>query len=234
MLTIVNKSTRVHDSEALTMARACAAQLWWHASPAWKKTPVPVVFARTAAAAPPGSVVMALVDSTDVPNALGWHDEAPNDVELGEIAVDPVLDNGGDVLRLPLSVASVLSHEVLEWFVDPHCNLFADTGQGFAVAYEVGDPVESDSYAIGSSDVMVSNFVLPAWFDPQAAPNSTFDFLGRVRAPFEMTDGGYYVKLAEGRASQVFGRNYPEWRKAMKDRPSGRGRRLVRRANTPA
>jgi hypothetical protein len=228
MLTVVNRSSRVHDDDALEMARVCAMQLWWHAGPAWKKSPVPVVYAHTPAAAPPGSVVIGLVDSTDEPGALGWHTEGPNDVEYGEIAVSPVLDNGGDVLHSELSVASVLSHEVLEWFIDPHCNLYADTGEGFAVALEVGDPVEADSYALGPDGITVSNFVFPAWFDPQAPAGARYDVMGRVHSPFQMTSKGYFVKLAGGVAEQVYGEHYPEWRKATKDRPSGRGRRLVR------
>lgn len=223
MLTVINKSTLVTDADVRLMVRACASQLRYHAAPLWGLAPVPVVYLPERDAAPAGAWVIAILDDPDQADALGWHTENQGDVVYGRVFARPVLDNGGDALSKKLSVASVLSHEVLETFVDSHCNLWADTTQGLAVAYEVCDPVESDSYPVVLRDshgqqvaVTVSNFVTPHWFDIQAGAREQFDWMGTVTGPFQMTPGGYVVTLNEGNVNQVFGDEYPEWRKATK------------------
>ncbi len=233
MLYVVNKSTLVSNDDVETMTRACALQLQQHVAPAWGRVPAPVVYTEQVQTAAPGAVVIAIVDTTNQPDALGWHSESRGDVEFGEIAAKPVLDNGGDALTKTLSVASVLSHEVCEWFIDPHCNLTADTGGGKAISVEICDPVESDSYpvqivasgATTPTAVTVSNFVLPAWFDPQPAASQKLDYLGSCTQPFEITKGGYAVVIREGKVQQVFGEQFPEWRKVHKD--TSRYRRLL-------
>lgn len=127
---VVNKSTKVTEAQVKAMTRACATQLRYHASPAWGLHTVPVTYAANETLAPPGSWVLAVLDDSDQADALGWHTEDQGDLVYGRVFASPVLDNGGDVLTKPLSVASVLSHEVLETFVDPHVNLWADDGKG--------------------------------------------------------------------------------------------------------
>ena len=101
--------------------------------------------------------------------------------------------------------------------IDPRCNLWADTGRGYAVALEVGDPVESDSYPVSVSGKKITvSFALPRWFETNANSGDPCDFLGRVRTPFTMTKDGYVVGLKEGKVDQVYGEHYPEWRKATK------------------
>ena len=43
--------------------------------------------------------------------------------------------------------------------------------------------------------VALSNFVLPAFFDPQAAPGTRLDYLGVLKRPFTKTPGGYQISL---------------------------------------
>ena len=98
---------------------------------------------------------------------LGFHTEDQGGKLWGVVAAKPELDNGAQVTTGDWSVSSVLSHEVLEMFVDPNCNLWANDGKGSAYSFEVCDPVEAPSYAVNG--VSVSNFVTPSWFDPLAA-----------------------------------------------------------------
>jgi hypothetical protein len=193
--------------------RAVAWQLRYQASPAWGKNPIGVVYSPTEASAPPGSWVIGVFDDSDQAGALGWHDIARGDIIYGRVFVRPVLTHGGNALTAPLSVASVLSHEVLETFVDPFCNDYSDVDGVHSIAKEVGDPVESDSYAVPVSgiQVQVSNFVLPRWFDP-AATVGPFDFLGKLTAPFSMTPGGYLIVMKDGAVSQQFGEKHEAWR----------------------
>jgi len=231
VITVYNQSTLVTNDQVALMARACWSQLRDHAAPRWRMTPMPVVYAPDAKSAPPGSWAIVLLDDADQADALGYHDVTSGDVIYGKVFVRPVLDNGGDVLSRPLSVASVLSHEVLETFVDPYCNVWHDTYKGYSIAREVGDPVESDSYAIvvDGTPVTVSNFVTEKWFDPFAVRRSGgFDYLGRCTAPFQMTRGGYLIRMRDGKVDQVFGEHFPTWKKPSKQFPLARTARRER------
>ncbi|AUG75280.1 hypothetical protein CFP65_0305 [Kitasatospora sp. MMS16-BH015] len=212
------------------MTRACATQVQRDAAPVWRKVPIPVVWAASEEEAPPGAWVIAILDDSDQADALGWHTESEGDLIFGRVFAAPVLDHGGTALSGRLSVSAVLSHEVLETFVDEHVNLWADDLKGAAYAYEIGDPVESDSYEItvsGAGPVSVSNFVTPAWFDPQASSSDGFDHLGKVTAPFQMTKGGYVVIRTEGKEQQHFGALYPEWKKTAKLADTSRSQRRL-------
>jgi hypothetical protein len=230
LITVVNRSTVISNADVQTMVRACAYQLRYHAAPAWGKNPIPVVYAASEVTAPPGSWVIGVFDDADQAGALGWHDLGPGDIVYGRVFARPVLDHGGDALGKSLSVASVLSHEVLETFVDPYCNLYADQDGRKSIAVEVGDPVEADVYPVTVSGikVTVSNFVFPRWFDPQATAGP-FDQMGRLTHPFTMTKGGYLIVMQDGRVSQVFGSKHEEWRtKELKQSPLSRtARRLA-------
>lgn len=236
MLTIVNHSTLITNADVQTMTRAVASQLWYQAAPLWKRSPLPVAYASTESDAQPGSWVMVVLDDSDQAGALGYHDETAGEVIYGRVFVRPVLDNGGDALHKPLSVASVLSHEALEIMGDPNVNLWADTGTGTSIAVELGDPVESYSYPIhvrGVGAVTVSDFVGPAWFDPLAKAGDRFDWLGKCTAPFQVAPGGYVITMTNGQVSQKFGETYPAWRKEMKRTPLARTARRIRPAIAP-
>lgn len=224
---VINKSTLVTNAEVQLMTRACATQISQHVAPAWGKTPIPVIFSSTPQDAAPGSWVIVVLDTPDQADALGWHTENQGEFIFGRVFAKPVLDNGGDALTKPLSVASVLSHEVVETFCDPNVNLWADTGKGFTLALEACDPVESDSYAItvDTTAVTVSNFVTPRWFDPQARHTRGLDYLGKVSRPFTMTKGGYWVQEKEGAITQKYGEEFPEWKKELKNADLGRASR---------
>jgi hypothetical protein len=145
-------------------------------------------------------------------------------------AAKPELDNGAQVIVGNWSVSSVLSHEVLEMFVDPNCNLWGSNDHGRVYSLEVCDPVKAPTYDVNG--VSVSNFMTPAWFDPQAPTASQFDKLGKLSAPFSISPGGYVVYSAEGKEHQTSGDDFPAWRKEMKDGLAARTRR--RRAQASA
>jgi hypothetical protein len=79
--------------------------------------------------------------------------------------------------------------------------------------------VESDAYqlTVGGVTGTVSNFVMPAWFDPQAPSVSHFDWLELTHAPFQVRPTGYIIKMVEGNVTQQFGEEYPDWRKQTKE-----------------
>jgi len=231
LIAILNQSTLVTDADAQTMTQAIASQVQSDAAPLWDRAPAVVEFHTDASTLPATARGIALVDTIqDQPQGvLGFHTEDRGGKLWGVVAVKPELDNGSQVLTGDWSVSSLLSHEVLEMFIDPNCNLWANDGKGSAYSVEVCDPVEAPSYPV--SGVSVCNFVTPSWFDPLAAPTAQFDKLGLLTAPFSMLKGGYLVYESAGQQKQQFGEKFPEWRKEMKRAPQARAKRRLMQAH---
>lgn len=202
---VASTSTLVTDPAALPLiVQAVDLQILQDAGPAWGRYGN-VFFADSVDAIPkdPDVVPIVCYDDADQAGALGWHTEELG-VFFGRIFVRPVLDNGGDLYSNPaLSLSSVISHEVLETLIDPTVSDWSQRADGTLVAGEVSDPVEQDAYTITVMDtpIMVSNFVLPAWFDAQST-QGPFDKMGKLTAPFTMTPGGYLVTMSAGPTSQ--------------------------------
>ena len=224
LIAILNQSTLVTPAECATMTQAVAKQVRFDAAPAWDRAPAAVVFYSDPSAVPEQAHGIAVVDTVknQPRGVLGFHTEDPGGKLWGVVAAKPELDNGGKVTTGDWSVSSVLSHEVLEMFVDPNCNLWANNNRGSAYSYEVCDPVEAPTYVVDG--VSVSNFVTPAWFDPQAAKTAQFDRLGLLHAAFSILKGGYVVYASAGKEHQQFGEQLPAWRKEMKSGPLARTR----------
>ena len=105
------------------------------------------------------------------PGASAYHDEDGNGVPVAFCAVTTC----GSLLG-PTGISVDASHELLEAGADPSCNLMADNLQGLLVAYEVGDPVEIQTYPSHvDGGVQLSNFVLRSWFNPKG--QAPFDFM---------------------------------------------------------
>jgi len=129
-------------------------------------------------------------------------------------------------------VSAVASHEAIEIFGDAEVSTWNSTPGGDLTAHELCDAVENDTYTIpmNGTNVAVSNFLLPAWFDanPQIPK---FDYMGNLHAPFEMSPGGYMIMMKGGRVTQVYGAKFSAHRGAMKLQP---GSRTLRRLATVA
>lgn len=224
-LVIVNQSTEVTDPVAVhAIAAACDTQLRNHVAPAWGRRTGKVTVA-TPTTIPAGAVPLYLLDDPDQQGALGYHDEDSAGRQYGRIFVRPILTHGGTLLDGPLSVAAVCSHEVCEWFIDPTCQGWESVLPGRLLARELCDPVEQDSYRMNA--VSVSNFVLPAYFDP--SDKGPYDHMGRLTKPGTMTAGGYLIQMVEGKVGQVFAAAAPPaWRMETKRAPGSRtGRRTT-------
>ena len=230
LIAILNQSTLVSDTDAAAMTEAVAAQVRYDAAPLWDRAPAAVVFYTDPAAVPAAAHGIAIVDTIqDQPEGvLGFHTEDQGGKLWGVVAAKPELDNGAKVTTGDWSVSSVLSHEVLEMFIDPNCNLWANDGQGSAYSFEVCDPVEAPGYAV--KGVSVSNFVTPSWFDPLAPATAQFDKLDQLHAAFSILKGGYVVYESAGKEQQKFGDEFPQWRKDMKSGPLARTRRRLGQA----
>lgn len=239
IIAVQNQSTLIAGEDAYNMTLLVDEQLRQDAAPAWGLLPPSVIFLGGQPPTQHYDAIITIMDNADQAGDLGWHTEGPDASYYGRVFAEPVLANGGNALTDSLSVCSVLSHECLETLLDPACDLWAQAADGTLYARELGDPVESYSYARsitpkhgtsvpGVPPVVfgtVSDFVLPSWFDQNAAPGAT-DFLGRVTAPFQVASTGYAIVMDGGLVSQQWGEQYPDWRKATKEALGSRtGRR---------
>jgi hypothetical protein len=233
LIAILNQSKLVSDQDAATMTQAIAKQVRMDVAPLWDRAAAAVIFYSNPKDVPPAAHGIALVDTIkDQPEGvLGYHTEDRGGKLWGVVAAHPELANGGKATKGDWSVSSVLSHEVLEMFIDPNCNLWANDGRGKAYSFEVCDPVEAPTYEVDG--VSVSNFVTPAWFDPLSNHvTAQYDKLGKLHAPFSILKGGYVVYEAAGAEHQKFGDEFPDWRKEMKSGKFARTRRRVQQADT--
>ena len=201
LIAILNQSNgAVADADVAKMTAAIATQIQVDVAPAWDRAPATVTFYNNAGAVPAGAYGVAIVPTIqDQPQGvLGYHTE-----RWGVAAAQPIFANGAQALTGDWSVSSTLSHEVLEMFIDPACNLWAANGQGSAYSLEVCDPVEAPTDTVNG--VSVSNFVLPSWFDPLSPAGARFDKLGQVTAPFTIAAGGYANYVNGGQVNQEWG-----------------------------
>ena len=225
-LAVTNESSRFSNADAKKAVTACAAQLKLHVAPFWDMVPASIVFYADASEVPSEADRLVILDDADQANALGFHDETPDGKPYARVFAAPVLDNGGTALSGSLSVSTVLSHEVCEWFGDRFVNLWADDGGGTEYAVELCDPVEQDSYDIRG--IAVSNFVTKRYFDHLAPAGTQFDYLKKLTKPYSMTKGGYLLVRHAGKIEQKFGDDYPGWRRATKEFPAARTAKRLR------
>ncbi len=89
------------------------------------------------------------------------------------------------------------SHELLEMLVDPLGNRIlpgpSPTGGKDEVHFlvEVCDPCQQAGHAYAIDGLVVSDFLTPAYYDPDAPPEAPRSFNGSVTASFEVLEGGY-------------------------------------------
>jgi hypothetical protein len=90
-----------------------------------------------------------------------------------------------------------LSHEVLEMLVDPFGVRFplgpspAEDGTTVEYLAEVCDPCRDVSCGYRVNDVLVSDFVVPAYYN--AFGPGRYDFAGHITRPRQLLAGGYYT-----------------------------------------
>lgn len=217
-IAVINKSSRIPDDVLAFAAKACDAQVMECAA-AWGIDPTPVAFYAREQGLPQSQVrIMAIVDEIDADGAAGYHDDALG-VIYGRVLAQSNADTG-----------VTLSHECLEELIDPTCDKWRDMGGGRQTALEVCDAVEADTYEVDveiveeTRKVVVSNYLLPKWFDPAATGN--FDRMGRLKEPFTLTDGGYIlVRDRTGDVTSVFARRWNARLAQKQKNPDSRVRR---------
>jgi hypothetical protein len=244
-IAVVNRATRIASAEAAKMTSAVQLQLDTQVSLLWERLPPSCSYFADPLSVPGDHEQIVIFDSPDQAGVLGYHTEGPDGGAYAKVFVDPVLDNGGGILdggQSGVSVASVLSHEAAELFIDASVNGWYDgptRSEGSSYAAEIADPVQGDTYPIVMLDgaqVLVSNFVGPAWFDELSSTNARRDWMGITTKPFEIARGGYcIVRQAPGSEREVFAAvPPPAWLLATKRHPASRlAKRATRARRAP-
>jgi hypothetical protein len=226
---LLNRSSAVTDDEAKKIARALQAQVSEDFSRVWGIDASLSFVPSNSMRGWQGKWNLVLLDESDQANALGYHDLTPEGLPLGKVfaATDK---------RYGATVSVTASHELLEMLLDPWINLVVeDTGRGVFVAYEASDAVEADELGYEQEGLLVSDFVTPDFFDPQAPhrtkPPPSYSFRGNVHRPFELAAGGYESLFVPGKGwTQNTARQHGAF---ASDRPrvgSRRERRRIPRA----
>ena len=199
-IAVVNQSTVVKDGDASAWTDALQTQVSQDFFPVWG-VDAKLTFLPGGKTAPAGNWVLAILDNADQAGALGYHDITPDGLPLGKVFAKTTIGDGG-------AVSVTASHELLEMLGDPDINLTAELDDGSGspskfYAYEVCDPCEDDQFGYKINNVLVSDFVYPAYFESFRKPNSTqFDHGKKITAPFTLLAGGYMGVLDLGNLSE--------------------------------
>lgn len=202
-IAVVNDSNAsgLEDGVVADYVAAVAVQLNRDFSPIWD-LPASLRFVPTGNQVPPHTAVINVVGTSDQQGALGYHDETPEGLPVGYIFA-------ADDKKFGYNPGITFSHEVLETVLDPKIKDAvyhrAQHGDEFH-AHEACDAVEADDlgYAItltGGKQILVSDFVMPDYFDDSAhgRAGARFDFMGHLSEPFSLAPGGYQIVYIPGK-----------------------------------
>jgi hypothetical protein len=187
-ISVINASTVLTDNEISPLVNALQQQVTNDFLPAWG-VDAEVAQIPTGTTPPAGTWWLTILDDSDQAGALGYHDLTPDGLPIGKVFA-------GTDLKLGTQWTVTASHELLEMLADPNINLTVfvqnDQNTGILYAYEVCDACEADNLGYKIDNVLLSDFVFPAWFENFRAPNSTqFDQAKQIQSPLQLLAGGY-------------------------------------------
>ena len=213
-ISIANISTKVSTSDFTAAVHAVARQVHQDFAPLWGMDADVrgVAMQRTSKPNPELNVSDAILyvgelddDPNKVQQAVGYHELNHKGIPYGFVFTDVAAKVGE-------AWSTTLSHEVLELLADPDVNLLVigpnpKSPSSVALrAYEVCDPVQSDTYNIDG--ITVSNFVLPLYFARLANPTTTrTNYLSQPLDRFGVRPGGYYsyFDLTTRKWNEIYG-----------------------------
>lgn len=185
---------------------AVNVQLREHVARVWGLPPMGVAYYGEIPTLPEGDgAMLGIVDDDGNAESAGWH------AAIGRYPFG-LVDLGQS--RRP---SVTLSHEACEIMINAFLDRWVPSAivPGRSVALEICDPVQERSYPVRVSilgetrEVLVSDFVTPAWFGARNADGShprTFMAgigLALDMAPFTNAAGGYYIAEEQGNTIYV-------------------------------
>ena len=226
-IAIIRDTSIVTDDWVAGFAKAQQIQIDRDFRPLWHLGAT-VVFVAAGQVVPAGAWQVWLMDHSDQADALGYHDLAAG-LPVAKVFIADDMADGA-------SPSVTISHEILEMLGDPNVNqtvTFSERdGTTWEYAYEVCDACEDDQFGDKIGDYLMTDFVLPTWFDlTRSGPTS---FRGSTNGPFALADGGYIgrreVAPNPGQWSQLLARGIP----GRRTRKGPHSRTMRRFAQTPS
>jgi hypothetical protein len=182
-IAVINESTAISNAKVQGVLKAFETQWNRDLAPAWDIAKVDMVFVSQQEQAPRDAWWLVWLDNSDQADALAYHDLTDHGAPLSKVFVKTIEAEGAS-----LTVAA--THELCEMAIDPTINLAAQDARGMFWAYESADPVEADEFAYEIDGVLVTDFVLPSWFDFKGS-SGPYDFKGHCTDAFQVLRGGY-------------------------------------------
>lgn len=187
-ISVINESTVLADNDVAPVVAALQKQVTEDFYPVWGAN-AELKIVNKGAQPLNGSWWLVLLDDSDQANALGYHDMTSEGLPIGKVFAASDLKAG-------TAWTVTASHELLEMLGDPNINLTVfvqnTNTAGMLYAYEVCDACEDDSLGYRIDNVLLSDFVYPAWFESFRGEGSTqFDRMGKLHDPFQLAIGGY-------------------------------------------
>ncbi|MCU6433591.1 hypothetical protein LPB67_07350 [Undibacterium sp. Jales W-56] len=186
-IAVINASTVItDDKEVKKVVDALQIQVQRDFAPAWGvDADLRVVPKGKKPAA--GEWWLVILDNSDQAGALGYHDVTKDGLPLGKIFAKTDQTYGQQW-------SGTASHELLEMLADPNINLTVfeeQTAGGRLYAYEVCDACEAEKFGYQINGVLMSDFVYPSWFESFRTSGTQFDFMKKIKSPFQLLAGGY-------------------------------------------
>lgn len=191
IIQFVNACTVVSDAALASCVAALQTQVSSHFYPVYGL--IATLSVAKAISADPMVWPVIVGDNSDQLDALGYHELGPSGQPMGKVFAKSTIEDKG-------SWTVTTSHELLEMLADPWACICAQGSDGNIRAYEVADAVEDDQFAYTIGNVLVSDFVYPAWFDGSPGP---YDFKGHVTKPLEILSNGYIGLYVDGQWTQA-------------------------------
>lgn len=184
-IVIKNQATVVTDAQVRAILPALQTQLDRDLCPSWQVGPFHLVFRAKNDLIAKGERQFIFMDHTGDASALGYHDITVNGDAISYVGVKETMDDGGEW-------TVTASHELLEMCVNDHLDdsEYDELGRRMYIK-EVCDAVELDTLGYRIHGVLLSDFVLPGWFQPEVNHTKPLSFCGHVTKPYELASGGY-------------------------------------------
>ena len=186
-IAVVNESTAISDADVQKMMPAFQQQWNKDLAPVWGVDNANFTFVPKNRMPASGSWWLVFLDNSDQANALAYHDLTNEGLPISKVFVKTLNADHA-------SVSVGATHELCEMAVDPWLNSAYQDPKGVFWAGEVCDPVESDQYGYKIGDVLVTDFVTPAWFAYEHS-SGNIDLKAHAHKAFDVLSGGYAQKF---------------------------------------
>jgi hypothetical protein len=182
-ISVINESAAISDSEVQSYIPAFTQQWNIDLKNAWAVDSAEFVISPKGTKPQAGSWWLAFLDDSDQAKALAYHDLTNDGMPISKVFVKTLKAD-----KASISVGA--THELCEMAVDPWLNSAYQDPQGQFWAGEICDPVEDGQYGYMIGDVLVTDFVTPAWFAPKFA-TGPMDLKGHAQSAFQILSAGY-------------------------------------------